>query len=188
MRSPDFNYFDSFIVELATKTDRVVALLGTALLDQQLLDLLQNHSEGRHRFGQLLQDAPVASGLFISRIKACQELKLVSAQEAQEMTIIHQICMEFAYQPHGLSFRHEKASQLCDQLHERMPDSQQKNGGNRGGRGRFIDAITFLSLALWYRPQNQEEPRSLLRSLFGPRHAPYKTHIKRARTASHVTQ
>jgi hypothetical protein len=188
MRSPDFNYFDSFIKELDSKTDRVVALLGTALLDQQLLDLLQNHTDARHRFGHLLKDTPITSGQFMSRIQACHELGMLNTQEAEEMGVIHQICMEFACQPHGLSFQHEQAGELCAQLHERMPDAQQKKGASRTGRARFIDAITFLSLALWYRPQLQEQPRSLLGSLFGPRHAPYKTHIKRARTASYVAQ
>jgi len=152
----DLDYFSGFLKEFQNETDRGAALVGAALLDKQLLELLKSHLLENKESTELLEGGSAPLGTFSSRIKACYCLGLLTEQEHRELQLVRKIRNEFAHQTHGLTFQEEKIVSLCGHLHDRMPDAKEK-GIERTIRAKFIDAVIFTSLALWYRPQHAKQ-------------------------------
>lgn len=156
MHQADLEYFNEFLKEFQDETDRGAALVGAALLDKQLLDLLKSHLLKNKESTELLEGGTAPLGTFSARIKANYCLGLITDLEYRELQLIRKIRNEFAHQAHGLSFENERIASLCAQLRDRMPDAKEK-GISRNVRHKFIDAVLFTSLALWYRPQHAEK-------------------------------
>ena len=153
MKPDDLEYFNKFLMEFQEETDRGAALVGAALLDEQLLELLSSHMLDKKQSKELLQGGTAPLGTFSARIKAAYCLGLLTDLEYRELQNIRKVRNEFAHQVHGLAFEAKKVSALCDQFYDRMPDAKEK-GIERSMRARYIDAVLFTSLALWYRPQH----------------------------------
>ena len=156
MRPEDLEYFSDFLKEFQDETDRGAALVGAALLDKQLFDLLRSHFLDKKESVELLEGGSAPLGTFSARIKASYCLGLISDLEHGELQLIRKVRNEFAHQTHGLIFQNEKVISLCGNLRDRMPDAKEK-GIERTTRAKFIDAVLFTSLALWYRPQHAAE-------------------------------
>jgi mannitol operon repressor len=152
----DLEYFSGFMKEFQDETDRGASLVGAALLDKQLLDLLHSHFLDKKESKELLEGGSAPLGTFSGRIKASYCLGLITDLEHSELQLIRKIRNEFAHQTHGLAFQNEKIASLCSHLRDRMPDAGEK-GIERTIRAKFIDAVLFTSLALWYRPQHADE-------------------------------
>ena len=153
MKPEDLEYFNRFLREFQEETDRGAALVGAALLDQQLLDLLSSHLLDKKQSRELLQGGTAPLGTFSARIKASYCLGLLTDLEHRELQLIRKVRNEFAHHVHGLAFQTERISGLCSQFYDRMPDAEEKEI-ERSVRTRYIDAVIFNSLALWYRPQH----------------------------------
>lgn len=153
MHQADLDYFSGFLKEFQNETDRGAALVGAALLDKQLLDLLKSHLLKKKESSELLEGGTAPLGTFSARIKACYCIGLITDLEHKELQLIRKIRNEFAHHTHGLTFQAEKVAALCGQLHDRMPDAKEKNI-ERTVRAKYIDAVIFTSMALWYRPQH----------------------------------
>lgn len=152
MREEDLEYFSGFLKEFQAETDRGAALVGAALLDKQLHDLLRSHLLDKKESLELLEGGSAPLGTFSARIKASYCLGLITDLEHRELQLIRKVRNEFAHQTHGLTFQNEKIASLCGNLLDRMPDAKE-NGIERPIRAKFIDSVLFTSLALWYRPQ-----------------------------------
>lgn len=153
MREEDLEYFSGFLKEFQAETDRGAALVGVALLDKQLHDLLRSHLLDKKESLELLEGGSAPLGTFSARIKASYCLGLLTDLEHRELQLIRKVRNEFAHQTHGLTFQNEKIASLCGNLLDRMPDAKE-NGIERPIRVKFIDSVLFTSLALWYRPQH----------------------------------
>lgn len=159
MLKADLEYFQEFLKEFQTETDRGVGLVGAALLDKQLLDLLKSHFLKKKESIELLEGGTSPLGTFSSRIKIGFCLGLITEFELKELQLIRKIRNEFAHQTHGLSFKNEKIAISCNKFFDRMPDAKMK-GIERTNRTKFIDAVIFMSLALWYRPHHAKKFRA----------------------------
>lgn len=153
MLPEDLEYFTRFLSEFQRETDRGAALVGAALLDQQLLDLLQSHLLDKRESKELLLGGTAPLGTFSSRIKAAYCLGLISELEHKELQLVRKIRNEFAHHVHGLDFKNERLVSLSSSFFDRMPDAKEK-GIQRTVRQKFIDSVIFTSLALWYRPKH----------------------------------
>ena len=156
MLPEDLQYFSSFLQEFQDETDRGAALVGAALLDKQLLDLLRSHVLDKKESAELLEGGSAPLGTFSARIKVSYCLGLITDVEHRELQLIRKVRNEFAHQTHGLTFQDGKIASLCSNLRDRMPDAKEK-GIERTTRTKFIDAVLFTSLALWYRPRYAAE-------------------------------
>ena len=156
MDEADIAYMSEFLKEFQEETDRGAALVGAALLDQQLLKILKSHFLDKKESLDLLEGGSAPLGTFSSRIKACYCLGLISELEHKELQLIRKIRNEFAHQTHGLESQTEKVASLCKNLFDRMPDAAER-GIKRSVRHKFIDAVNFTSLALFYRPSYVEQ-------------------------------
>lgn len=153
MLEEDSNYFSEFLAEFQKESDRGAALVGAALLDARLERILRSHFVAGKSANDLLDggNAPLAS--FSSRIKCCHALGLITDHEKQDTDIIRSIRNVFAHQEHGLTFESTKINGLCSSLMSRRPEWL-KEKLPYTARNRFIDAVTFNSLQLWYRPEH----------------------------------
>ena len=152
MKSEDLEYFSKFLKEFQAETDRGAALVGAALLDEQLLELLKSYFLKNKQSKELLEGGTAPLGTFSARIKACYCLGLITDLEHKELQLIRKVRNEFAHHVHGISFKDESIIALCNNFYDRMPDAKEK-GIHRNSRSCYIDSVIFTSLALWYRPQ-----------------------------------
>jgi hypothetical protein len=106
--------YDTF----AQESDRGVAVVGAAYLDENLAVLLGSfliHDE--QRVGELLgagQFAPL--GTFSARTKAAYCLGLISKNEYEDLNTIRGIRNDFAHQRKDVSFTYADVEQKCRQL------------------------------------------------------------------------
>lgn len=156
MKPEDLEYFSKFLKEFQAETDRGAALVGAALLDEQLLELLKSHLLKKKQSKELLEGGTAPLGTFSARIKASYCLGLITDLEHKQLQLIRKVRNEFAHHVHGLSFGDDAITALCNNFYDRMPDAKDK-GIPRDARARYIDSVIFTSLALWYRPQHAEK-------------------------------
>ena len=116
MREEDLEYFSGFLKEFQAETDRGAALVGAALLDKQLHDLLRSHLLDKKESLELLEGGSAPLGTFSARIKASYCLGLITDLEHRELQLIRKVRNEFAHQTHGLTFQNEKIASLCGNL------------------------------------------------------------------------
>jgi DNA-binding MltR family transcriptional regulator len=109
-------YFD----ELTRESDRAVAIVGTAFLDEKLRELLFAFLiEEEKSVIDLVGDdekpqQPLSS--FSSRILACYCLGLISKEQKDDFTILRKVRNKFAHGLHGLSFDDPEIVSLCASL------------------------------------------------------------------------
>lgn len=153
MLEEDSKYFSEFLAEFQKESDRGTALVGAALLGARLERILRNHFITGKSANELLNggSAPLAS--FSARIKCCHALGLITDNEKQDIDIIRAIRNAFAHQEHGLSFESSKIAGLCSSLLSRLSGSLEETMPYTP-RTRFIYAVIFNSLQLWYRPEH----------------------------------
>jgi mannitol operon repressor len=153
MHEHESNYFSEFLAEFQKESDRGAALVGAALLDARLERILRSHFIVGKSANELLDggNGPLAS--FSARIKCCQALGLITDNEKNDIDLVRAIRNAFAHQEHGLNFESVKIKGLCSSLVSRRPKSIQEKI-EYTARNRFIDAVVFNCLQLWYRPEH----------------------------------
>ncbi len=163
MKENDLQYFGAFLAEFQKETDRGGALVGAALLDNRLERLVLSHLvAGKVAEGLVIgRNAPLGS--FSSRINASFAMGLITTEERQDLNIVRSIRNEFAHREHGVSFEDGTIAGLCTSLKSRRPQQMIEDHGYTP-RGRFNDAVIFLAMQLWYRPEHAVEFRACERT------------------------
>jgi hypothetical protein len=150
MREEDIKYFSAFLAEFQKETDRGAALVGAALIDTRLEAVLRSHFLEIKAVEELMEGGNAPLGTLSSRIKMAYALGLITELEFSECEIIRRVRNDFAHGVHGLTFRDQKLSALCNNLKANTPDGKRFDGNPRQ---LFINSVVHLSLALWYRPE-----------------------------------
>ena len=165
MRPEDIEYFSVFLKEFQAETDRGTALVGAALLDKQLHDLLRSHFLEKKASSELLEGGFAPLGTFSARAKVTYCLGLITDYEYRELQLIRKVRNVFAHQTHGTTFQNAAVASLCGKLHAFMPEP-------RTSRLKFIDSVICTSLALWYRPEYAADLKAKQRQWPYPPQAP----------------
>ena len=98
---------DGLIDELQRETDRGMALLGAAFLDECLKNLLRAYFVDDHAAQKKLFDPFGPLGTFDARISTAYLLGLLSKTERTDFETLKKIRNEFAHNLHGVSFASE---------------------------------------------------------------------------------
>ena len=147
MRQKDIDYYSEFLSEFQKETDRGCALVGAALLDNQLENTLRSFFKKNKESEELLSaNGPL--GTFSSRIKLAFCIGAIIDMEYHELEIIRVIRNEFAHGLHGISFETQKIRDLCKNFNSDTPGDISYNP-----RFQFINAVILTSLSLFYRPE-----------------------------------
>jgi DNA-binding MltR family transcriptional regulator len=149
MIEEDIKDFSAFLKEFQNETDRGAALVGAALLDQKLTDILRAFMVESKVANELLDGAIAPLGTFFARIKAAFALALIDEKELHECDLIRKVRNEFAHRAHGTTFADPKIKSLCNRFESDIPGEQEAALGNP--RAMFVNAVVLTVLQLTYR-------------------------------------
>jgi mannitol operon repressor len=134
-----------FLAEFRGETDRGCALLGPALIDDELKAILLHFMIDRMPSGKLL-DGPIRS--LSARSSLAYALGVISTDEHESITLLSEIRNNFAHKTMGLSFN---SANVIDLL-KKLPTT--KAGADRpedGPRQKFEIAVAVLIYDLFGR-------------------------------------
>lgn len=153
-----------FIEELKQETDRGLALVAAALIDDRLTETLRSFFCDVPSTAKLLDEGNAALGTFSSRSDACYALGLIDEHEFNEIALLRKIRNEFAHAKHGTSFLTPRIQGLCSSLKSHLPDDG--DCPTSDPRFRFTNAAVAIVLRLYHRPdwvaQEQRKGKSWL--------------------------
>ena len=135
-----------FINEFQNESDRATAILGAALLDEKLLQLLQTFFVDDKEQVDLLLETEQPLGSLGARIRVAYCLGLITRNHFDTLTIIKGIRNAFAHQLHGLSFATPSIAKECDRLRSIVRGSDYVQ---HSPRGIFLSATLSAQLELW---------------------------------------
>lgn len=141
----DLADLSAFVREFKAETDRGAALVGGALIDNRLEQLLRAHFLENTTSDKLLSSA-APLGAFSSRIDVSYALGLITEVEYRECVLIRRIRNDFAHRLHGLTFSSPEITDRCKEL-KAMPYQRWGNP-----RQRYMNSVITLCLVLWHRP------------------------------------
>ena len=103
---------NSFLTEFQDESDRAAAVLGPAMLDELVKELLNAIFVSRELAAKLTgKMMPI--GTFSARITLAQAIGLISDPEARDLHRMRDIRNKFAHQLHGLSFDTHSIRDSC---------------------------------------------------------------------------
>ncbi len=155
-----------FVEELRRESDRGLALVASALIDDKLGETLRSFFCEGSSAAKLLDDSNAALSTFSSRCEACFALGLIDDKEYSEIALIRKVRNEFAHAKHGLSFQTPRVQGLCSSLKSNLPEG----GGYpiNDPRFRFTNAAVAIVLRLYHRPEwvalERRQPKTWLSS------------------------
>lgn len=143
--------WDEFANELQSESERGLALLAAAFLDEHLRQLLETFMVDDQNAVSELLDSPNASlGSFSARIEASYCLGLISREMRDDLKQVRLIRNRFAHDLQGLSFADQQISQRCDNLSFVARLSDQDLGlPFASARDKFLIAV--YQMASWIK-------------------------------------
>lgn len=139
-----------FVEELNRESDRGLALVGAALIDDKLGDTLKSFFREGAPTERLIDDPNAPLGTFSSRSNLCFALGLIDEFEHAEITILRKIRNEFAHSKHGLTFSSAKIQGLCSGFKADLPADE--DYPLTDPRFRYTNSVITLALRLYHRP------------------------------------
>jgi mannitol operon repressor len=149
VRPEDQKVFSQFIAEISRESDRGLALIGAAFIDEKLADTLQAFF--CKDATDLLYGKNAPLGNFSARIEACHALALVEDVERKECDYIRRIRNEFAHKVISTSFAEGRIFDLCANLKSPLPEPDLASG--TPARFRFQNAVVTMASRLFYRAE-----------------------------------
>jgi len=147
MRPEDQKAYFEFLEELRRESDRGLALIGGAFLDEKLAVTLAAFFASDS--ASLLSGKNAPLGSFSARIETCFALGLIEEGERNECDYIRRIRNEFAHKLVGTSFKQRRIIDLCTNLKSPLPDGPTAHRP----RFQFENAVIAMSSRLFYRPE-----------------------------------
>jgi DNA-binding MltR family transcriptional regulator len=135
-----------FINEFSTESDRATAILGAAILDEKLYQLLTAFLIDDAKEVPLLLDNEQPLGTFGSRIHGAYCMGLLSRTLFDTLIVIKSIRNSFAHRLRGLSFADEGIAKECEKL--RVLTNIPEEACNRP-RDAFLSATMSAQTEIW---------------------------------------
>lgn len=140
----------NFISELQRESDRGLALVAAALIDDKLGEVLRAFFCEGACAARLLNSSNAALGSFSARSDACLALGLLDDYEYSEIALLRKVRNEFAHSKHGISFEASRVRGLCSSLKSNLPEGAGYPVND--ARFRFTNATVAIVLRLYHRP------------------------------------
>jgi mannitol operon repressor len=163
MRDDDLKNLSRSLQELQSESDRGLALVGAAVIDDKLREtpgaFFVQGAEG----SRLLEGGTAPLSTFSARTDACLALGLIDAFEHAEVSLLRKVRNEFAHGLHGTTFRSEPIRGYCSALRSNLPEGA--GHPTDEPRFRFINAVVSLATRLYYRPEWVERERRTAKTM-----------------------
>jgi hypothetical protein len=132
--------------ELSGESDRAAAIVGCALLDERLRELLDEfliqNSDGRTDLLSA-EDVNAPLGSFGSRIVAAYAVGLIDKPQRDALRRLKRVRNLFAHKP-GRSFKDQDIATHCAEI-QRLCPTTHPGGEDRTSRQLFQDTVAFLA-------------------------------------------
>ena len=164
---------DAFLSEFQDETDRAAAVLGPAMLDQLLKELI-DASLVSDDLAKKLTGKMMPVGTFSARITLSQAMGLISASEAKDFHRMREIRNSFAHELHGLSFETQSVRDSCrnfkiiDESREIPTNQEFFRDYPTTSRAAFNLEVTLMVSILKERIGNAHGPRAAKLRMTGP--------------------
>ncbi|MFH1093356.1 MAG: MltR family transcriptional regulator [Candidatus Omnitrophota bacterium] len=103
-------YFSKIQDELKTESDRAVAIIIGAEIDNALIKFLRENLRKKNKNGISLFSSTAPLGNFAARIEILYRLKIIDEIVHHDLHLLRNIRNKFAHGTHGLKFSSEKIS------------------------------------------------------------------------------
>lgn len=150
MLPPTAEDLAAFVTELRQESDRGLALVGCALIDDGSARRCEHSFGETPSSGRLLDEGNAPLGTLSARADACFALGLIDEQEHAEIALLRKVRNEFAHAKHGVSFAFARVSGLCSSLTSDLPEGA--DYPLQDPRFRFTNATVSIVLRLYHRP------------------------------------
>lgn len=118
-RDPTSGELTTSLWEMHNGSDRVAAILGSALVENELMHLLETRFWDENDRNALFQSKGAPLQTFASRILIAKALGLVSAEMADELNRVRSIRNAFAHALLSIDFAHPEVAAYCEALRPR---------------------------------------------------------------------
>ena len=145
--SPNSEQFAASLAEFQGSSDRVCAIMGTALIEDTLVKTIGGCLEKTVEYGRLFHDEGGPFGTFKRRIVAARAFNLCSNEIEAEMEVIGEIRNQFAHALLSIDFENQDIAEKLALLQE--PHLSHKRAGEvSANRLRFEAACWRISIKL----------------------------------------
>ena len=142
--------WQGYVGDLQKETQRGAAIVGGALLDDLLLQLIASYLvDDKLALKELLVNPYSPLSTFASRIAAAYSLGLITRVERHDLKLIEDIRNEFAHRRPGRAFATDPVATLVAQLQapDLLPDSLRRAFAKEP-RQVFINVVSMLATFL----------------------------------------
>jgi hypothetical protein len=115
-KDPADDEFDKAVDEFHGGSDRVAAILGAALVENNLIKAIESHLSDGSDKGALFHDESSPFGTFKRKIVAVKAMGIVPTEMAADLDIIRDIRNQFAHALISVDFENEHIMRRCDAL------------------------------------------------------------------------
>lgn len=147
-------------VSLKTESDRAVALITAAYLDDALEALLRSGFIEASSTVDKLLDPEGLLGTFAARMRLAYCLGHISRGTLQDLEIVASIRNKFAHRRQDLDFRSPEVAEACAKLRIPIITPGDKGPERHDMRGRFIETTAWLGNVLQARESEIAKPSS----------------------------
>ena len=153
MYPKDIALFNDLLMDLQKETDRGLALVGAAFLDDRLKLMLAAYLRGDPKdIEQNLLRFEGPLGQAKARLLACHALGLITDREKREIGLIFEIRNQFSHKTFTQTFEGTKDDRAVpnkvDQLTPDLPGD-----GAPSRRGKMVMSVVEMWMMLWYRDE-----------------------------------
>ncbi len=166
MQDDDLKDLSRFLAELHAETDRGLALVGAAVIDDILRETLKSFVVEGPMGAKLLDGGGAPLGAFSARTDVCLALGLIDEFEYGEIALLRKVRNEFAHGLHGTTFRSEPIRGYCSGLKSHLPEGA--GHPTNEPRFRFTNSVISLAMRLYYRPQWVAQERRTAKQWVSP--------------------
>jgi hypothetical protein len=147
------------VMELHAGSDRVAAIMGSALVEDSLISAIGSVLHDDSNKAALFYDQGAPFGTFKARIIAAHALGLFDSDMARDLDIIRDIRNQFAHALLSLSFENEDIAAACDRITYYEPADATDNREISAQRLRFETACWTFSMHLLRRSNDNLQKR-----------------------------
>ena len=140
----------AFVADLRRESDRGLALVACALIDDRLGETLRAFLRETPSSTRLLDEGNAPLGTLSAKADACVALGLIDDDEHAEIALLRKVRNEFAHAKHGISFATPRVRGLCSSLQSDLPEGS--DYPLQDPRFRFTNAAVSIVLRLYHRP------------------------------------
>ena len=137
-------HINEFMSAFSKETDRGSAILGAAVLDEKLREILSHTLKDCKQAKSLLREGGAISS-FSARLDLAISLGLIDNKEYETCNVVRKIRNKFAHEfDHDLSFTNQSVKDHCNNFAIEMDGLDKLGVHKENPRVKFIVVIAFL--------------------------------------------